>query len=124
MWRKYEGALEVKPASQSLRFLLLLQVYVCLFPRQTVQHAALISRAAHNAHAIGHRPSTGKTVKTVPLALMVWLHYWYRCITNMEGIIQKLGNCATVSKVEPPAPLHYNLACIVQSIVAVACTFD
>ena len=97
MWLKYEEAFRAKPASQSLRFLLLLQVYLRLIPRQTVQHAVSTSRAAHNAHAIGHRPCNFRAVKTA------MLHYWYRWFTNMAGILQKLGNCAAVPKVEPPA---------------------
>ena len=62
---------------------------------------------------------------------IVGLHAWQA--SNKSWVIvrpfqrsshQLPGNCAAVTKVEPPASLHYKLACILQSIVAVACTFD
>ena len=84
MWLKYEEAFRAKPASQSLRFLLLLQVYLRLFPRQTVQHAASTSRAAHNAHAIGHRPCS--CIFRQAKAAVVY--HWYRWSTYMAGKLQ------------------------------------
>ena len=82
MWLKYEEAFRAKPALQSLGFLLLLQVYLRLFPRRTVQHAVSTLQTAHNAHAIGHRPCIFRAAKAAVL------HHWYRWSTNMADKLQ------------------------------------
>ena len=82
MWLKYKEASKARPALQSLGFSLLLQIYLRLFPRRTVQHAVSTLQAAHNAHAIGHRPCIVRAAKAAVV------HHWYRWSTYMAGKLQ------------------------------------